>query len=440
MPGRLSSIRNSTLRALSNTTYSFSNSCSVKRAHTAHKLHSKQVHLLSWMPPRAVNAPAWPATPGEQALLVTRKNGWIDTLFDARSEAVCRSARSRRWVLLYCGEGRLAIDAETARRLVLAIGTEPPPLSDTDDFSACRARHAAGARLRAARVIFRHAKEGACDSAYLLLEAGFVPAALGAYRRSVSVALSAEPLDVEKLSAFGLAGSCAEALEALTNGLVQRDPGPDDAFRTSRVPVGAEYVSRGVLETMKMVLTARGDENVRSDFGTRSDSTPIARLRDATLDLASSVFMCMRDLSSIDASLVRAIGSFVGNDWTGALALGALSYLATIHEDMEPSKGLTDAASRALCEPQVVEAIADALSHGYTSCAMILEVLAKATPHARALATPCVIAALLEVISLSDDGQRHGLREKTPMGRTRGRSTRRLRDARGRTRRPPAAA
>ena len=29
---------------------------------------------------------------GEQALLVTRKNGWIDTLYDARSEAVCRSA------------------------------------------------------------------------------------------------------------------------------------------------------------------------------------------------------------------------------------------------------------------------------------------------------------------------------------------------------------
>ena len=58
------------------------------------------------------------------------------------------------------------------------------------------------------------------------------------------------------------------------------------------------------------------------------------------------VFMCMRDLSSIDASLVRAIGSFVGNDWTGALALGALVF-ATIHEDMEPSV-LTDAASRGL--------------------------------------------------------------------------------------------
>ena len=356
---------------------------------------------------------------GEQALLVTRKNGWIDTLFDARSEAVCRSAALADDV--YCSivaKGRLAIDAETARRLVVAIGTEPPPLSDTDDFFACRARHAAGRACEAARVIFHHAKKGACDSAHLLLEAGFVPTAVGAYRRSVSVALSAEPLDIEKLSAFGLARSCAEALEALAAGVVQRDPGPDDAFRTSRVPVGAEYVSRGVLETMTMVLTARGDENIRSDFGTRSDSTPIARLRDATLELASSVFMCMRDLSSIDASLVRAIGSFVGNDWTGALALGALTYLATIHEDMEPPKGLTDAASRALCEPQVVEAIANTLSHGYTSCALIVEVLVKATPHARALATPSVIAALLEVISLNDDDARTAYEKRHRYGRT----------------------
>ena len=90
---------------------------------------------------------------GEQALLVTRKNGWIDTLFDARSEAVCRSAALADDG--YCSivaKGRLAIDAETARRLVRAIGTEPPPLSDTDDFSACRARHAAGCACEAARV------------------------------------------------------------------------------------------------------------------------------------------------------------------------------------------------------------------------------------------------------------------------------------------------
>ena len=159
---------------------------------------------------------------GEQALLVTRKNGWIDTLFDARSEAVCRApALTDDGYCSIVAKGRLAIDAETARRLVLAIGTEPPPLSDTDDFSACRARHAAGRACEAASVVFRHAKEGACDSAYLLLEAGFVPAAVGAYRRSVSVALSAEPLDVERIQRLRR----AEALEALTNGLVQKGPG-----------------------------------------------------------------------------------------------------------------------------------------------------------------------------------------------------------------------
>ena len=55
------SIRKSTLRTLSNTTYSFSKPRQTS-ARIQRKLHSKQVHLLSWMPPRAVNAPAWPAT------------------------------------------------------------------------------------------------------------------------------------------------------------------------------------------------------------------------------------------------------------------------------------------------------------------------------------------------------------------------------------------
>ena len=48
-------------RTLSNTTYSFSKERSVARIQRT-TWHSKQVHLLSWMPPRAVNAPAWPAT------------------------------------------------------------------------------------------------------------------------------------------------------------------------------------------------------------------------------------------------------------------------------------------------------------------------------------------------------------------------------------------
>ena len=51
-------------------------------------------------------------------------------------------------------------------------------------------------------------------------------------------------------------------------------------------------------------------------------------------------------------------------------------------------------------------------SNGYTDCAMIVEVLVKATPHARALATPSVVAALLEVISLNDDDARTAYENK----------------------------
>ena len=163
---------------------------------------------------------------GEQALLVLRKNGWIDTLFDARSEAVCRSAVEMVTALLW----RIAID-ETA---------------------ATRRRH----RYRAAAVV-RHGR-----LLRLVLQAARLRRSSIMRRRARATVLtcSSEPvscrprsgptaapcpwrwraLDIEKLSAFGLARSCAEALEALTTGLVQRDPGPDDAFRTSRVPVGAD--------------------------------------------------------------------------------------------------------------------------------------------------------------------------------------------------------
>jgi len=82
---------------------------------------------------------------GEQALLVLRKNGWMASPDDARSEAVCRAAAltDDTYGLVCAGEGRLTIDAATAQRLVLAISTEPPPLSDADDFFSCRARNAA---------------------------------------------------------------------------------------------------------------------------------------------------------------------------------------------------------------------------------------------------------------------------------------------------------
>ena len=54
---------------------------------------------------------------------------------------------------------------------------------------------------------------------------------------------------------------------------------------------------------------------------------------------------------------------------------------------------------------------------------MIVEVLAKATPHARALATPSVVAALLEVISLNDDDARTAYEKSTDTGGPRGRSS-----------------
>ena len=142
---------------------------------------------------------------GEQALLLLRKNGWMASPDDARSEAVCLAAALDDDTYgLVCTEGRLTIDAATAQRLVLAISTEQPPLSDADDFFSFRARDAAGRACGAARVIMRCATQGACDSAHVLLEAGFVPAAIEVYRRSVSVALSAETVDVERIEAFQL--------------------------------------------------------------------------------------------------------------------------------------------------------------------------------------------------------------------------------------------
>ena len=84
-----------------------------------------------------------------------------------------------------------ALDAETARRLVDAIRTTPPPLSDADadDFGQRRARNAPRRACDAGWSLLEFARRGACDGASLLLEAGFVPAAVAAYHRAVSVAL-----------------------------------------------------------------------------------------------------------------------------------------------------------------------------------------------------------------------------------------------------------
>ena len=295
---------------------------------------------------------------GEQVLLVLRKNGCLDTLYVARSEAVCRSTALADDA--YCSivaNGRLAIDAETARRLVLAIGSEPLPSSDTDDFFACRARHAAVRACEAARVIFHHAEEGACDSAHVLLEAGFVPAAIEVYRRSVSVALSAETLDVERIEAFKLAWRAAMALRSLASRVRQHSLGPNDAFQTTRDDVCGEYATLGVLETVSTVLGA----------SKLSDSPMLAFLRLHTLILADGMFLGLRDVSVVDASLVRDIGSYVGGSdgQLASLALSALYSIAVMQDEVtEASKSLTDAALEALCEPHLVEAIAHAIFAG----------------------------------------------------------------------------
>ena len=338
---------------------------------------------------------------GEQALLVTRKNGWIDTLYDARSEAVCRSAALADDV--YCSivaKGRLAIDAETARRLVVAIGTEPPPLSDTDDFFACRARHAAVRACKAVQVIFHHAKQGACDSAHVLVTAGFVPAAVEAYQRSVSVALSDETSDVKRIEAFHVASSAANALVVLASSVGQRTQGPNDAFQTTRADICGEYATLGVLETVSTVLASK-----------LSDSPMLASLRINTLVLADTTFLGLRDVSVVEASLVRDIGSYVGDSdgQVASLALLTLYSIAVMQNEVtEASKSLTDAALEAFCEPTLIEAIAHAISRGrVVAGGFIIEMLAaKALSHAHAFAKPSVVGALLKVISLDSDETR----------------------------------
>jgi hypothetical protein len=340
---------------------------------------------------------------GEQALLVLRKSGWMGTPDDARSEAVCRAAAlaDDTYGLVVTAKGRLAIDAATAQRLVLAIGTESPPLADANDFFACRARDAAGRACEAAIILISYAKEGACDSAYLLLEAGFIPAAVGAYQRSVAVALSDETSDVERIEAFKLAWRATWALENLASAVGQHSLGPNDAFRRTRDDVCGEYATLGVLETASAVLAA---SKLR-------DSPAVAFQLRRTLDLAGTTFLGLRDLSVVDASLVRDIGSYVSDSdgQIAAYALSALHYMTVMQGEVtEASKSLTDAALEALCDPALVEVIAHAISRGCAvSCGFIIEVLAtKAPSHAHAFAKPSVVGALLEVISLDSDDAR----------------------------------
>ena len=339
---------------------------------------------------------------GEQALLVLRKSGWISSPNDARSEAVCRATAlaDDTYGFVVTAEGRLAIDAATARLLVEAISTEPPPLSDTDDFFACRARHAAVRACKAVQVIFHHAKQGACDSAHVLVTAGFVPAAVEAYQRSVSVALSDETSDVKRIEAFHVASSAANALVVLASSVGQRTQGSNDAFQTTRADICGEYATLGVLETVSTVLASK-----------LSDSPMLASLRINTLVLADTTFLGLRDLSGVEASLVRDIGSYVGDSdgQVASLALLTLYSIAVMQNEVtEASKSLTDAALEAFCEPTLIEAIAHAISRGrVVAGGFIIEMLAaKALSHAHAFAKPSVVGALLKVISLDSDETR----------------------------------
>ena len=109
-----------------------------------------------------------------KALHVLRQSG-VGTVQAARLDAVSKS--------LALGDptdkspddvvGRLTLDAETARRLVDAIRTTPPPLSEAG-FGSLRARNASKRACDAGYSLLEFARQGACDGASLLLEAGFV--------------------------------------------------------------------------------------------------------------------------------------------------------------------------------------------------------------------------------------------------------------------------
>ena len=329
-----------------------------------------------------------------KALHVLRQSG-VGTVQAARLDAVSRS--------LALGDptdkspddvvGRLTLDAETARRLVDAIRTTPPPLSDADagDWSL-RARNAPRRACDAGWSLLEFARRGACDGASLLLSAGFVPAAVAAYHRSVSVALGGAadaPLAAVKIDAFMLAQSCADALERVS---YCTDPfsGNAHALGTSRDAVCGEYASLGILGPISAVFAASGD------------SPQLASLREATFRLLHELFMGISDRSLVDASLVTALGACLGggDEKAAASAVCALNSLVDL-TGRASGQDLTDAALQAFCTPEMVGAIVDMLARGHgVASGQIIQLLAKSTPHARAFATRRVVGALLQVVSL----------------------------------------
>ncbi|CAH0375521.1 unnamed protein product [Pelagomonas calceolata] len=328
-----------------------------------------------------------------KALHVLRQSG-VGTVQAARLDAVSKSLalsdptdKSPDDVV-----GRLTLDAETARRLVDAIQTTPPPLSEAG-FGPLRARNASKRACDAAYSLLEFARRGACDGASLLLEAGFVPAAVEAYHRAVSVALGGAadaPLTVEKIDAFMLAQSCADALEKVSYCTDPLFSGNPHALGTSRDAVCGEYASLGILSPISVVFAARGD------------SPQLASLREATFRLLRELFMGISDRSLVDASLVTALGACLGggDEKAAASAVCALFSLVDL-TGRASGQDLTDAALQAFCTPEMVGAIVDMLARGHAvACGHIIQLLVKSTPHARAFATRRVVGALLQVVSL----------------------------------------
>ena len=348
---------------------------------------------------------------GQQALIKVKQERWLLTPHDCRLEAVCRAMAllhthnydvakgETHGYNMICHDGtQLAtLSAATAQRLISAIATVPPPAaSGAGDFLARRARQAPVRACNAAAVLFWCAyRSEECETTPFgdLLPA-FCTAAAGAYSRSVAVALDDGAPDDDRRDAFLLAAKAAGALSAFLGGFA---PADDEDVRARHPGCVALMTHDGgsILERMVAALVA----GVSTSFARQ-----LPRLREATLELVGTLIPHLDDLSPIDASLVTAIASFASDSAAGVFALEALLCLVAGVEGSQggvASKRLGDAAVRALCAPAVVDAMVHHLSRGYGSaCAMIIEVLSEVTPDARAFATPRVVGALLEVISL----------------------------------------
>ena len=348
---------------------------------------------------------------GRQALIKVKQERWLLTPHDCRLEAVCRAMAllhthnydvakgETHGYNMICHDGtQLApLGVATAQRLISAIATVPPPAaSSAGDFLARRARQAPVRACNAAAVLFWCAyRSEECETTPFgdLLPA-FCTAAAGAYSRSVAVALDDGALDDDRRDAFLLAAKAAGALSAFLGGFA---PADDEDVRARHPGCVALMTHDGgsILERMVAALVA----GVSTSFARQ-----LPRLREATLELVGTLIPHLDDLSPIDASLVTAIASFASDSAAGVFALEALLCLVAGVEGSQggvASKRLGDAAVRALCAPAVVDAMVHHLSRGYGSaCAMIIEVLSEVTPDARAFATPRVVGALLEVISL----------------------------------------